>query len=82
MKFVVLGLDSVQPCLEKFSSDLQRKIVFFRLKLITIMKTSVKTLKVKSMNNNRTKANAREIMPKNRNFILFVIMGKMELQST
>ena len=32
MKFVVVGLDSVQPCWENFSSDLKRKIIFFYAK--------------------------------------------------
>jgi hypothetical protein len=78
MKFVVLGLDSVQPYCENLSSDLQRKILFFRLKIIITINTSVRTLKVKSINNISTKTNNRETMPNNRIYILFVIKGKIE----
>ena len=36
MKFVVLGLDSVQPCWENLSSDYSGKSYFFRIKIIII----------------------------------------------
>jgi hypothetical protein len=43
------------------------------------MKTSVRTLEVKSVNNIITNVNNRENIPNNRIYILLVIKGKMEL---